>query len=42
MDTVDIDEKEVKFFFYQLQKGNIDDKRSRKALIAIFINEVYT
>lgn len=41
MDTVDIDEKEVKFFFYQLQKGNVDDERSRKALIAIFINEVY-
>lgn len=41
MDSIEIDEKEVRFFFYQLQKGNIDDEKSRKALIAIFINEVY-
>ncbi|MCX7746039.1 MAG: hypothetical protein N2645_03970 [Clostridia bacterium] len=41
MDTIELDEKEVKFFFHRLQKGNIDDERSRKALIAIFINEVY-
>lgn len=41
MDTVEIDEKEIKFFFHQLQQGNIDDERSCKALIAIFINAVY-
>lgn len=41
MDTIELDEKEVKFFFHKLQKGDIDDERTRKALIAIFINEVY-
>jgi site-specific DNA recombinase len=40
-DTRELDEKEVKFFFHQLQKGYIDDERSRKALVEIFINSVY-
>ena len=41
METVELDENEIKFFFRQLQKGDIDDERTRKALIAIFVNSVY-
>jgi hypothetical protein len=41
METLELDEREVKFFFKELQKNEIDDERSRKALIAIFVNQVY-
>ena len=39
--TAVIDEQQVRFFFRQLQNGGVDDERTRKALVAVFINKIY-
>jgi hypothetical protein len=41
MDMIEIDENEIEYFFRQLQKGDINDERTRKALVAIFVNSIY-
>lgn len=39
--NVSITEQEIKFFLYQLQKGNVDDMMYRKTLVNTFVNRIY-
>lgn len=41
MEKIELDENEIKFFLHHLQLGNIDDLEYRRALIAIFVNEIF-
>jgi hypothetical protein len=41
MEKTEIDETKVRFFLTQLRKGDINDIKYKRAIIAIFINAIY-
>jgi len=41
MEKVDLDENEIKFFLHHLRLGNVNDLEYKRALIAIFVNEIH-